>query len=168
MTYLTDLSKGHKAEEYIRQLFAAAGIKSELNASRKKKDLLAWDIEATLDKVQFYVECKYDLYEARSGNVAIEYFNVKTATDSGLMATSADIWCHVLDKPMTAWVCRVSDLKEYFHKKPCHRNIPCGGDDNSSMKLYVRERIFGDIFTQIDNLNKEQLRTVLRNLLINK
>lgn len=165
MEFPGDARKGQVAETFLVGLFKKAGIECQLNPSKKKAELAKWDVAADVQGRSFTVEAKHDMYEAKSGNIAIEYFNPKSCKPSGLFITEADLWAIVLSNPTTAWVANVKALKKFFNDAKCLRDVACGGDGNSAMKLYPREQILDAVFTRIDHLPAEELAPALTKLL---
>lgn len=157
--FLRDLDAGNKAEIMVKDIMAKCGIDSVLSGRNS-----AHDLEHTCPCV-FTSEVKYDLYAAKSGNIAIEYYNPKSNKPSGLSATKADLWFHAVTKPASVWVTTVQQLKEYTNTKPPHKIVDVGGDDNASMYLYRQDVIFDDIFKRVDNLSPDELRTLIHDLL---
>lgn len=158
-----DIAIGNSAEHFICYILARAEI--DAKTAEDKGKCPDYDIEASLNRRVFTIEAKYDIYEARSGNVAIEFYNPKSGRPSGIDATKADLWVHVLAKPMTAWAVHTDRLRQYVKENKPLRVVTCGGDDNASMYLYRREKIFTDIFERLDGLSPASLRELLENLL---
>lgn len=146
------MAVGSRGEAAVIGLFCGHGIPCKLAESK------AYD----LDALALRFEVKFDVYCARSGNIAIEYFNPKSCKPSGINATIADIWLHVLTKPVSIWMTSVLTLREFIAKNSPHRTIDCGGDKNSSMYLYKKDIILPQVFTRIDELSKAELLAVLQ------
>lgn len=162
MSFLDALKSGKNAEELLKQLLRDASIESESNP--KNKDV-EWDVSGTLFGLDFHIEAKFDLMEAKTHNVAIEYHNSKLDKPSGIFATKADLWAIILSDPLTVWVSRTSDLKKYVETESCLKDIKAGGDKNASLKLFNRDSIFADIFHRIDDLPPWELSSLLIRLL---
>lgn len=127
--------------------------------------MIQWDVESALGGRRFTVEVKYDAYEAKSGNVAVEHFNVKQCKPSGITATTADLWAFVFADG-SVWVARVDQLKKFVASVKPFRDIACGGDDNAAIKLYRREVILPGVpFHRADGLAVWDLTALLRDLL---
>lgn len=149
--FLRDKEIGNKGEILFLQILEKAGLKAEKNSD--KKSLKYWDVKTDCG---FLFEIKYDLYSARSGNIAIEFFNPKTAQFSGLTATKAHFWIQTLPDE-TAWMTPVSKLKTYCSSTKPLKVIAAGGDDNSSMYIYKKDLILDSIFARIDESNITRL-----------
>ena len=163
MPFPKDLRKGHEAEDFILALLVQAGLPASSNDNRKT--FSDFDLTAEINNRPFTIEAKYDLFEKKSGNIAIEFFNPKSNQPTGIDATKADLWVHVLDKPMSAWVTNVATLRRYIRTHDPVRVVERGGDSNASMLLYKREVIFADIFYQLDGLSPQSVRNLLLKLL---
>jgi hypothetical protein len=164
-TFEKTVGAGTFAEKKLIDLLSSAGIPAAKNASTKKSEMLKWDIEGDLGGRKFTVEAKFDMMAAKTGNLAVEYFNVRQGKPSGIKATTADLWAVCLTDPMTAWVCRTADLREYFESVKPLRDIACGGDDNAAMRLWRKDDILPAVFHRIDHLPAADLTSLLKTLL---
>lgn len=129
---LKDLKIGKEGEELVKQTLEELGFECWLNED--KNELLYYDLEIKHPLLDAKLEIKNDLYATKSGNIAIEYYNCKSKKSSGISATKADYWVHIIDgNPV---ICSVNSLKEFiFNTKP-YKNILAGGDNNANMYLY--------------------------------
>jgi hypothetical protein len=159
------VAAGNFGEQFIIRLLANSGISAVKNPSKDKAEMTLWDIEATVDGQVFTIEVKFDKYEKKSGNIALEYYNPRKGKASGILATNSDLWVFVLNDPISAWVCRTDDLVHHFHTEPCVRDIACGGDGNAAMKLYRRESLFEKMFFRFDSCKPSEVAPILKNLL---
>jgi hypothetical protein len=142
--FCRDVSAGSIAEEKLKKILQDSGIESKKN---EDKDTRAyWDLE-TSNGIKF--EVKYDLYSKRSGNIAIEFWNPKKGTGSGLTSTQADYWAQVLPDD-EVWIAPVLELKKFCEENKPLKTIAAGGDDNSSMYLYRKEDILDVVFKKVD------------------
>jgi len=155
-----DFDVGDQGEKLVRQRLGDIGIPSLPVA---KEDRSFFDVQAFLsDGYEFTLEVKNDLYEAKSGNIAIEIYNPKSDKLSGIGITTADLWVHVTDG---LYVTRVSDLRQYIAKTPPKRKIAAGGDNNATLLLYDSKEIFEAIFHRIDNISDEETEKIILSLL---
>jgi hypothetical protein len=150
--FLKDLDSGKKGENLLLQLLNSAGYQASANESRKKLNLDGWDIQVQQERCPLYFEVKYDLYSARSGNVAVEFFNPKIGKLSGITATKAHLWVFVFPDS-SIWMSCVNKLKNFCSTTPPLKVIAAGGDDNSSMYIYKKDIILPAIFTKVDQNN---------------
>lgn len=129
--------------------------------NNEQANYLFWDVVACIQGKSLTLEVKYDKLQAKTGNVAVEFYNTRKNAPSGIEATKSDLWVFVLDNPTTVWIAKTCVLKHYFHSN-YGRVIRSGGDNNSNMKLFRSEKILKEIFVRIDNMNPEKIkRTVL-------
>jgi len=159
MGFEESLKKGNKGQSYVVELFNQHDINVILNEDSNK--LSYFDITIPYKNASFTAEVKYDLYEQKSGNIAIEFYNPKINTPSGIGITKANFWIHVLENPARIFITRVQALKEFIVNTPPLRIIPVGGDKNASLYLYKREVIMSAAFQEINNKN---LHEVMANL----
>lgn len=155
-----DLAVGGVAEKLVENLFQQHGFSTwHSEPGHKEYDIGA---SAGLSLHQnIMVEVKYDIYAARSGNIAIEFYNSKLGEASGIDATEADIWAHVLSDPHSIWFSSVKKLKEFIKSNKPFRVITAGGDDNASMYLYKKDFILPSVFHRVDGLTKDEFLQVL-------
>jgi hypothetical protein len=163
MTFLSDVAHGKLGERLFSDLLVQAGINVTKVSGRKIQ--IEWDVQSELYGLQFSVEVKCDFREAKTGNVAIEYYNPKAKKLSGISATTAELWVIVLQAPTTIWVAAVTDVRRYMKQEKCERTILCGGDKNASFKLYNRCKIFQAVFHRIDELAPWELSDLLVKML---
>jgi hypothetical protein len=154
-----DLALGNQGEAAVQKILQEGGIRCAQTDGRN------YDLEAFLDEKTFKIEVKYDLYAARSGNIAIEFWNPKSGKASGVKATVADLWAHVITKPASVWVAKVDKLKTFVETVKPHKVIACGGDDNASLFLYRQDVICEQLFVRIDELKGNDVAESIRNIL---
>lgn len=163
MAFDDDLAVGQSVEQMFGRLLG--DITNWSNGSSRREELTQWDWAARIDNKVVKFEVKYDIYESKSGNVAFEFYNPRLGKASGVDATTADIWVHVLSCPTTVWVCSVAKLRRHIQTVAPWRTIACGGDGNAAMRLYRRESLFAVLFIRIDNLSSDELLEVLREVM---
>lgn len=144
--FLTDLRRGKRAEELVVKIINDVGFDCYIDNSVKYE----WDVIIIYGKYNIPIEVKFDEYEQRSGNIAIEVFNTRLGKQSGLTATKAFFWAHVLCDGVV-WITTVEKLKKYLDTEPPSRIIDSGGDGNATLHLYNSTQILSDIFVRIDN-----------------
>ncbi len=153
------LKEGRKGEEALARLLKAAGISCVSHAG------LTHDLSCRFEELAFTVEVKFDQMEATTGNIAIEYYNTKLFKPSGIAATKANLWCVVLQKPETIWLCDTEFLREYAETVMPLRVITNAGDGNAALKLYKRDIILSEVFLRVDGLSPIRLLETIRGLL---
>jgi len=141
---------GRQAEEFVIKIFNDAN----LNAKKSDVELLEYDIEFLIGNKKYTAEIKFDYMSVKTGNLAIEYWNSKKCTDSGISATKANIWIHcILDSGnITAWIANTQDLIKYIQDNPAKKNIIGAGDNNACIYLYDVDKMLDAVFTRVDHL----------------
>jgi len=147
--FLYDLARGGKAETIVVTLLTEAGFPS----APDKKARSEWDVKSTYGQACITTEVKYDAYEKKSGNVAIEVFNPRLGRPSGVTATKAFFWAHVLFDG-AVWLTPVSTLKEYIDNSAPGRIIDIGGDKNATLWLYPSKEILPGAFARRHNVHR--------------
>ena len=150
--FFNDLKRGKTAEQLLVQLLTDAGLPSRADKQARQQ----WDVISDFGKDEITTEVKYDEYENRSGNVAIEVYNPRLGKPSGVTATEAFFWAHVLVDGV-AWITPVSKLKKYVDKHAPERIIDRGGDNNACLWLYKSLDILPDAFHRADTMTPDEL-----------
>lgn len=144
--FLSSLDQGNKGQKWFTDILDALKIEWSPNKT------IEYDV--VLKSPHFPAlkyECKYDVYAARSGNLAIETWNTKKNIPSGISATTADYWIHILSEK-EIWVCPVTDLRSIINRVPPVRIVD-GGDNNSQMMLFRKEDILLPPFSLLTESN---------------
>lgn len=161
MSFKKDLEVGKFAEKHVCDFFSKNNIKCKVDCGKYN----LWDLEVDLNGKILTCEVKYDKMASSTGNLAVEFYNPKLGRPSGLFATEAKLWIFVLDDPLSIWTCGTIVLKNYFEKAKFVRIHTHAGDKNASIKLFEKEKILDDLFTQIDILNEEEVKKLMGNYL---
>jgi hypothetical protein len=161
-SFRKDLYRGQEGEREVEKLLRSLGCRR--NDGRKKADLAGWDYEFQLGGAR-KCEVKRDAMEAKTSNLALEYFNPKSNRPSGLNATAAEVWFVVLDNPRTVWGAAVATLKRYVKENKPARTIERGGDDNASLWLYPSPLILRACFRDFTGAGPDKVAKLLRDLL---
>jgi hypothetical protein len=159
MGFIKDLETGSKAEQFVLDLFNQAQVPAFLNEDKRVRP--HYDILIAYADDKWTAEIKYDLYAAKSGNIAIEYFNPKSNKPSGLGITKSDFWIHVLTNPEQAFIVRTDHFKSFVAKHKPDRIIPRGGDGNASLLLYKKDFMIQNIFIPILVHNLKQTLDII-------
>lgn len=135
------LELGNIAEQLLIQKLAEFGIQAFKNEDKAKRSY--FDIFADIAGHNTTFEVKYDLMAAKTGNIAIEFFNSKSNKPSGIGITEADYWIHVLkiDNINTIFICPVNELKEFIKNTKPKRIVYGGGDNNADILLFEIDRM---------------------------
>lgn len=157
---------GRQAEEYVVKLLKGCGVEAEHNESESYKKKQEFDIKAKISKKKFTLEVKFDVMACRTGNVAIEFWNSKKNEPSGLSATKADIWSHVIldDNNMTVWMANCDTLREFVEDNPT-RTLMKAGDNNAAIYLYPEDDILGVVLHRFETLPEKKMQQLIRKLL---
>ena len=160
MGFVCDMRKGKEAEDSVAKILSCYWDIHKAS-DLKKGRFYDWDLSAAqpgTDYEVFTVEVKYDEMQAATGNIAIEVYNSKSNKPSGLSATKADLWCHVLKD--SVWITSVKKLKEFCKEHKPLRKVGAAGDGNASIFLYKTDDIL-KIFGRIDGCQKKQLNKLI-------
>lgn len=113
-----DLAQSKTAVEIVKQYFTEDGadeIEELQKESQHKGDILVIYKAGPPDKwIKLYVEVKYDIYAARSGNLCFETSNGKKPT--GIYATEAEVIHYVVpyEDHYTIFMFDAEELREYL------------------------------------------------------
>ena len=143
--FCRDLEIGHAAEQQVIRLFTKCGFPCQTNST----NLTTHDFTFQHDNKEWSVEVKFDKWQHKSGNIAIEYFNPKLAKPSGILATTSQFWVVVLLNGQI-WMAKTDALRKHFNTEPGIRDVLSGGDGNASFRLYRDSSLFGSVFFEID------------------
>lgn len=147
MGILKDLDVGQNAEERIRNILKTMGFECTDNSEREKMS----DYDIRVVSPEFTIEVKEDLYSAKSGNVAIEYWNSKSNKPSGITITKANIWCHIIaGEP---FIIKTKTLKDFIDKVKPKRMLTGVGDGNADIMLYDCE-VLKAVMVPLDNIRE--------------
>lgn len=151
MSFKRSKNLGDTAEQLLLKELRQRKTVIEAGLNEDKEKRYEYDIWADVvnntgfDAVRKYItfEVKYDLYASKSGNWAIEYWNSKKNQASGIMATKADWWIHVVNEENlpVLYAITVTELKAFLDKNKPFRTISSGGDNNADLYLYKQEDI---------------------------
>lgn len=158
---------GSDGESFITNIFHNNGIECEKNSDINTK--YDYDLICKLGKKRFTCEVKFDMMAVKTNNLAIEYHNSKQDKPSGLSATKANLWAHVIldGENKTGWLTSVYKLKEFCKSITPFKHIKSGGDKNANLLIYQCDTIL-PIFTRIEMLNDKELHQVIKTLLKDK
>lgn len=155
------MQTGAEGENRYMQLLGGAGITSVKNEDPKTR--LFWDIESTIDGDGFTTEVKNDVRAKETGNIAIEVHNSRQDKPSGLTATKANLWCHIIGGEV--WVAQVTILRAFTETTPPLRKVKRAGDDNADILLYKREVILPAVFKRLDQKSSNFVKNFIRGII---
>jgi len=150
-SFLKSKDLGDYAEKEVEKLFSFMGMTSKSNN-------IEYDLLVEYDR-PFSLEIKYDIYAAKSGNIAIEYFNTKKNKPSGIMASKADFWIYYLGEDSIYFI-TLKKLIEFTQKEQPFRLVE-GGDKNAALMLYKKDHILSS-FTNLVGLNNNDIERIIR------
>lgn len=153
------------AEQRVISLFIREGIP----CAKTDKELLEYDLEFIFEDKKKTAEVKFDMMAAKTGNLAIEYWNSKKDSASGVTATKANIWivCLLDDVNITIWATTVKMLKRFLSENQPKKIISKGGDNNAELYIYDSSIIL-PIFDRLDNLHPGTLQSAIKKVLKKK
>lgn len=164
MTFTRDIMKGEQAEGSVATILSHHWDVHKAS-DLKKGRFYDWDLSASQPGTGyevFTVEVKYDEMQSETGNIAIEVYNTKSDKPSGLTATKADLWCHVLKDSM--WITSVTTLKEFCEEHKPFKKFKKAGDENATILLYKTNDIL-KIFDRIDGIPEDEVEEKIRGAL---
>lgn len=125
--FTSQLREGHYNELRVALYFMLRGAHVRIGYSGQSYDLHV----IPPGKPGFSVEVKWDKRAAETGNLYFEVENTRRRQPSGIAATPADYWCHVIgggDEALLASVTRMRELLKVRRFKDVHTR---GADSNS-------------------------------------
>ncbi len=155
---------GNDGEAFITNLFLNADIECEKHTDKETRQ--EHDLTCKVGKTKFKCEVKFDVMAQKTGNVAIEIHNTKKDKPSGLEATKADIWVHILldGDNKVGYVASVKKLKEFCGSTEPLKKIVAGGDKNANLLIYKCDVILPGVFHRVCLLNKDDLQKLVKKL----
>jgi len=159
MSFLNDNNLAKVAEKLVFRILENSGYKTSFNID--KDELSYYDLvsKSLCCKFTFTSEVKFDSYQEKSGNIAIEYYNSKKCSPSGISITKSNFWFCVLHK--SVWICKTNVLKEYVQYVKPLKDLVNVGDNNACIKLYKDNEILNDIFKRVDNISISNFRKII-------
>ncbi len=143
---------GKSGEELVCYTLTKLGFHCELNNVYEKR--YDYDITVSKGKLKFTIEVKYDVMSCKTLNVAIEYHNSRADQPSGINATLADVWAHLIpekDGSISIYGISVDKLKHYIENTEPHKHIIAGGEKNSNIYIYKMADILPQ-FIRLDTI----------------
>ena len=104
-----DLQRGKEGESLVCELFGQHGFTWQESTTFER---LYWDLKLIHSEIVFTAEVKNDIMAAKTGNIAIEYFNSKKQESSGIDVTKADMWVHIIGGQIFAIA--TANLKDFI------------------------------------------------------
>lgn len=145
------LREGHYNELRVALFYMLRGFCARIGFENGRYDITLLRDDGSRRKV----EVKWDKRAGQTGNLYFEVENTRQRAPSGIMATSADIWCHVVGEGQQALLSRVDRLREVLETGRFRSVNTLGADSNSRGLLVARSRLEG-----VDGLHWVRLPTV--------
>lgn len=153
MSIHKSLREGAKGEDLFISLLNGL----EVDCEKMSGKFIDYDVNCIGTFFQFTVEVKNDLMASTTGNIAIEFYNSKQCKPSGIGATKAELWCHIIGNCNEVYIANTNTLKNFLKNNEPLKTITCGGDKNSAMYIYKTDDIL-KIFKRIDNIKDVKIR----------
>ena len=158
MSFRESLKNGQSAEICVGNLYKECGLTIEYNKDARF-DIVAYNLEGLC----FTTEVKFDMYEAKSGNVAIEVYTTKTHRLSGLTNTTSTLWAHVLLNKEVHLI-STNYLRQLVEEIKVEKIVEKGGDNNASLFLF-KSSILLPYFSRIDDIGPAKRLKLIRRLI---
>ena len=165
MSFKKNLAQGKKGEKYVYKSLTSANIECEYNKDEQSR--LEYDLKGKINNKKFTIEVKLDFLAAKTGNIAIEFYNSSKNEKSGINGTKATIWAHIIldEGNPVIYLASVKKLKQYIKNNKPWKKLLNVGDGNANIYLYKADNILTDIFHRIDNISIENKKKIIKELI---
>ena len=148
------------------------GFSGELSVIEKLKTLnidavitdipqnVEFDLDCIFNNIRFTIEVKHDIFSRISGNFAIEFYNSKSCKNSGITATKANFWCHIVKDEI--FIIKTSDLKKFIVKNEPKKILYDVGDDNACIYLYGNEFLETEFLNLSKSTKEESIGYIIK------
>jgi len=157
--FASQLREGHYNELRVALYFMLRGAHVRIGYSGQRYDLHV----LPPGKSGFSVEVKWDKRAAETSNLYFEVENTRQRHPSGIAATPADVWCHVIGEGDMALLASVTRMRELLRSRRFKEVRTRAADSNSRgllvpgkwlaaqkgiewIKLPTVEEFFGELF----------------------
>jgi len=130
--FAQQLREGHYNELRVALYFMLEGMHVRIGYSGQSYDIHVIPPEGAA----FSVEVKWDKRAAETGNCYFEIENTRRGEPSGIAATRADVWCHVIGDGDEAMLVSVGRMRKLL-KARRFREVRTQGEDSNSRGLLV-------------------------------
>jgi len=164
MSKLKSFSIGLHGENLVKQIFVSHGYGCWNNNEQAK--LKDYDLIVVRDDFEKTVEVKLDAKSFFTGNIAIEFYNSVKCETSGIDATKADFWAHVVQEQdgYKVFITTVESLKYYLNTYKPFKMLADVGDGNACIYLYKKEDILPVAFYNITDLTTKEFDELIHEL----
>jgi hypothetical protein len=153
MSIQKDLLIGKQAEQRLVNFLESKKYNCEI------ANKYEYDIVAKKQGKEVTFEVKNDIMAAKTGNIAIEYYNTKSNKPSGITGTRALFWVHITSD---IYIIKTELLRELLKTIKPKRTIKSGGDNNANLYLYPHQFLIDNFFLlehmKVRALNKYLLK----------
>jgi hypothetical protein len=125
------LREGHYNELRVALFFMLQGAHVRIGYEHQRYDLHVIPPEGD----PFSIEVKWDKRAGETGNLFFEIRNTRQDIPSGIAATPADFWCHVIGDGDEALFVSVKRLRRLLDRRSFRVLATRGADSNSLGKL---------------------------------
>ena len=125
--FQAQLAEGHYNELRVALYYMLAGCHVRIGFDGARYDITLISPRGGRRRV----EVKWDKRAADTGRLYFEVENTRQRAPSGVMATTADIWCHVLGEGEKALLIDVPSLREFLEAGKFTSVNTQGADSNS-------------------------------------
>lgn len=122
------LRSGHYNELRVALYFMLRGHATRLGFDGQAFDITVVPLGAN---PPFRVEVKWDKHAAQTGNIYLETENPRAGKATGITASQADWWCHVVGDGTHAYLMPVPYLREWLAGREFKSVRTQGSDSNS-------------------------------------
>ncbi len=133
--FASHLREGHYNELRVALYYMLKGAHVRIGYRGQRYDLHV----LPPGKAGFSVEVKWDKRAAKTGNLYFEIENTRQHQPSGIAATPADVWCHVVGQSDTALLVRTSRMRALLKTRQFKQVHTQGADSNSRGLLVPRK-----------------------------
>jgi hypothetical protein len=130
--FVARLREGHFNELRVALFFMLRGHLARISFVPGRYDV---EVRAA-DGSTSHIEVKWDRRAGQSGNLYFEVENTKQRAASGIAATTADQWCHVIGDGPEALLAPVENLRSLL-RSGRFRSVNTSGPDSNSRGLLV-------------------------------
>lgn len=155
---------GNEGEQFVISFFNQNGIETKKEEDFDKR--YDHDIVCKLGRKKFTCEIKFDSMACKTGNLAIEYHNSKKDEPSGISATKADIWIHLIKDGdnIAMFAVKTDKLKEFIKNNPPFKTVSKAGQMNAELNLWKLDDIL-PTFERLEDLPESDFQKTVKKIL---
>ncbi len=135
--FQAQLREGHYNELRVALFYMLAGVHVRIGFKEGRYDLELRRRDGAIR----HLEVKWDKRAAETGNLYFEVENTRQQKPSGVMATTADLWCHVVGEEGEALLTQTAPLRQFLLEGRFRSVTTRGIDSNSRGFLVPREQL---------------------------